>query len=139
MTGCVQFAQTCHNSNNARNIFFVKTIFCENMFQNLMDRLFGERDARQEQQNSWPVSSGSQTETDIAFSTDTTVDPEVSIIAGRYGELCDGKAIETTLSELQEILPRKRKRADAYRTVSKKLSEMGVQLVIKRENGHGKV
>ena len=45
----------------------------------------------------------------------------------------------TTLSELQEILPRKRKRADAYRTVSKKLSEMGVQLVIKRENGHGKV
>lgn len=109
------------------------------MFQNLMDRLFGERDARQEQQNSWPVSSGSQTETDIAFSTDTTVDPEVSIIAGRYGELCDGKVIETTLSELQEILPRKRKRADAYRTVSKKLSEMGVQLVIKRENGHGKV
>lgn len=109
------------------------------MFNNLLNRLFGEREARQEQQNSWPVSSGDQTETDIVFSTGTVVDPEVSIIANRYGELFEGKVIETTLSELQEILPRKRKRADAYRTVSKKLSEMGVQLVIKRDNSHGRV
>ena len=106
------------------------------MFNNLLNRLFGERDARPEQQNSWPVSSGSQTETDAVFSRDTSVDPEVSIVATRYGELYEGKVIETTLSELQEILPRKRKRADAYRTVSKKLSDMGVQLVIKREVHH---
>jgi hypothetical protein len=50
----------------------------------------------------------------------------------------DGKVIETTLAELEEILPRPRRRADAYATVAKRLAVMGVQLVIKREVRHDK-
>ena len=66
------------------------------------------------------------------------VDPEIQIFAGRYGELVAGKVIETTLTDLQEILPRPRKRADAYQSLSKRLAAMGVTLVIKREVRHGK-
>lgn len=89
-----------------------------------------------EQQDSMPVSPVQET----APSTNSArnADPEIQIIAGRYGELVDGKVIETTLTELQEILPRPRKRADAYATVAKRLAAMGVTLVIKREVRHDK-
>ena len=107
------------------------------MFKYLKKMLFGERDAHQEPQNITQASSDEKrTEAalpDIAHHAD----PEIQIIAGRYGELVPGKVIETTLTELQEILPRPRKRADAYAAVAKRLATMGVTLVIKREVRHG--
>ena len=98
--------------------------------------LFGTRDAVEGQQDITPVSPVQET----ATSTDTSryTDPEIQIVAGRYGELVAGKVIQTTLTELQEILPRPRKRADAYQSLSRRLAAMGVTLVIKREVRHGK-
>jgi hypothetical protein len=98
--------------------------------------LFGTRDAVEGQQDITPVSPVQETAAlpDIAC----YADPEIQIVAGRYGELVAGKEIQTTLTELQEILPRPRKRADAYQSLSRRLAAMGVTLVIKREVRHGK-
>ena len=106
------------------------------MISILKKMLFGTRDAVEGQQDITPVSPVQET----ATSTDTSryADPEILIFAGRYGELVAGKVIETTLTELQEILPRPRKRADAYQSLSKRLAAMGVTLSIKREVRHGK-
>ena len=106
------------------------------MISILKKMLFGTRDAVEGQQDITPVSPVQET----ATSTDTSryADPEIQIVAGRYGELVAGKVIETNLTELQEILPRPRKRADAYQSLSRRLAAMGVTLVIKREVRHGK-
>lgn len=106
------------------------------MISILKKMLFGTRDAVEGQQDIQPASPAVK----IAALLDTPryADPEIQIFAGRYGELVVGKVIETTLTELQEILPRPRKRADAYQSLSKRLAAMGVTLVIKREVRHGK-
>ena len=106
------------------------------MLKRIIDLLMGERERHPEQQDIEPVSPVQ--ESDKSKNTPRFDDPEIQIIAGRFGELVDGKVIETTLAELEEILPRPRRRADAYASVSKRLATMGVQLVIKREVRHGK-
>ena len=106
------------------------------MIKHLITKLMGERKCRPEQQDIEPVSPVQ--ESDKSINTPHNVDPEIQIFAGRYGELVAGKVIEATLTELQEILPRPRRRADAYATVAKRLAAMGVQLVIKREVRHDK-
>ena len=111
------------------------------MLLNLFNKIFGGREvAAEERPNNWPVSSANVIiESSAATNTATLYDdPEIQIIAGRYGELVQGKVITTTLAELEEILPRPRRRADAYATVAKRLAAMGVTLVIKREVRHGK-
>lgn len=48
-----------------------------------------------------------------------------------YGELHEGKIIETTLQEILTTVPRHRARTDAYDSLVKKLeSEYGVKLII---------
>ena len=109
------------------------------MISKLKNLLFGQRDAHQEPQNiQFASSAEKRTEASPNLDTPRYDDPEIQIIAGRFGELFDGKVIETTLAELEEILPRPRRRADAYASVSKRLATMGVTLVIKREVRHGK-
>lgn len=105
------------------------------MLSNLISALYGYRDETGGQQD---IQLASPAEKEAALPDIAQhADPEIQIIAGRYGELVPGKVIETTLTELQEILPRPRKRADAYATVAKRLATMGVTLVIKREVRHG--
>ena len=55
-------------------------------------------------------------------------DPEIEVIAREYGELTDGKIIEATLSDLLRILPRSRRKSDAYNGLKKRLEALGVQL-----------
>ena len=106
------------------------------MIRNLISALFGHRDETGGQQD---IQLASPAEKEAALPDIAQhADPEIHIVAGRYGELVAGKVIETTLTELQEILPRPRKRADAYQSLSKRLAAMGVTLVIKREVRHGK-
>ena len=106
------------------------------MIRNLISALFGHRDETGGQQD---IQLASPAEKEAALpGTPRYADPEIQIFAARYGELVAGKVIETTLTELQEILPRPRKRADAYQSLSKRLAAMGVTLVIKREVRHGK-
>ena len=106
------------------------------MIRILISALFGHRDETVGQQD---IQLASPAEKEAALPDIAKhADPEIQIIVGRYGELVPGKVIETTLTELQEILPRPRKRADAYQSLSKRLAAMGVTLVIKREVRHGK-
>lgn len=106
------------------------------MFKNLINKLLGEPECHQEQQDTH-LSSPAIIEAALP-DTPHYADPEIQVVAGRYGELVAGKVIETTLTELQEILPRPRKRADAYQSLSRRLAAMGVTLSIKREARHGK-
>ena len=106
------------------------------MIKNLISKLFGEPERHQGQQDTQLASPAIKEAALLDISR--YADPEIQIVAGRYGELVAGKVIETTLIELQEILPRPRKRADAYQSLSKRLAAMGVTLVIKREVHHGK-
>ena len=109
------------------------------MFSKIRSLLFGTRDAADGRQYIWSASSANERiETGDSTKTIPGDYPEIQIIAGRFGELVDGKVIETTLAELEEILPRPRRRADAYASVSKRLAAMGVTMVIKREVRHGK-
>lgn len=57
-------------------------------------------------------------------------DPELIILAEKYGELVSGKQIEVTLQELLVLIPRTRKRSDAYRGLASKLERLGVKLNI---------
>ena len=57
-------------------------------------------------------------------------DPELRILADKYGELVSGKQIEITLQELLALIPRTRKRSDAYRGLASKLERIGVKLNI---------
>lgn len=57
-------------------------------------------------------------------------DPELIILAEKYGELVSGKQIEVTLQELLALIPRTRKRSDAYRGLASKLERLGVKLNI---------
>ena len=56
---------------------------------------------------------------------------DIERLEKKYGELYEGKVIETTLQELLIAVPRHRARTDAYDSLVKKLgSEYGVKLII---------
>ena len=58
-------------------------------------------------------------------------DPDLNILAEKYGELQPGKEIELELGEAARILGRKRVRLDAFSGLIKKLKdEHGVELKI---------
>ena len=66
-------------------------------------------------------------ETSIAISEEN--DLELEILSREFGELSEGK----------QILPRKRRKADAYKGVRSKLKKIGVELIItpnKRRNSN---
>lgn len=56
---------------------------------------------------------------------------DIERLEKKYGELTEGKVIETTLQELLAVAPRHRARTDAYDTLVKKLeSDYKVKLII---------
>ena len=58
-------------------------------------------------------------------------DPDLNILAARYGELVPGKVITIELNECARLLNRKRVRLDAFSSLIKKLhNEYGVELKI---------
>ena len=58
-------------------------------------------------------------------------DPDLNILAERYGELVAGKEIMIELGEAAKMLGRKRVRLDAFSSLTKKLyNEYGVELKI---------
>ena len=58
-------------------------------------------------------------------------DPELAVLEKRYGKLGKGKRISVKLCEMLALLPRKRKRSDAYHSLKRKLAKIGVELEIK--------
>lgn len=64
----------------------------------------------------------------VAVSNDDN--PELAILEKTFGTLNNGKVITVTLQELLTLVPRTRKRSDAYRGLCAKLRQMGVTLNI---------
>lgn len=69
------------------------------------------------------------------------IDPEILAIVGKYGPIANGVVIEVSLQELLALIPKQRRRSDAYASLQKKLlAEYGTELKIitrkgKIENG----
>ena len=63
-------------------------------------------------------------------------DPELTILEREFGELSEGKIIEIDLHRLLDLIPRDRRKTDAYKGLRSKLSKLGVLLVI--ASGHHK-
>lgn len=56
--------------------------------------------------------------------------PELAVLANEFGELKERKQIEVELNRLLELLPRQRKKSDAYKGIKSELKKMGVELII---------
>ena len=60
-----------------------------------------------------------------------TTEDEIEVLARYCGGLAKGKVIKIGLHEILDIIPRKRRKADAYYALKKQLrDEYGVELVI---------
>ena len=57
-------------------------------------------------------------------------DTELETLSREFGKLSKGKQIEVTLNQLLTLLPRKRRKTDAYKGIRAKLKKMGVELII---------
>lgn len=64
--------------------------------------------------------------------------PELEVLANEFGELTEGKQIEVELSRLLELLPRQRKKSDAYKGIRSELKKMGVELIITKSKTNKK-
>lgn len=67
---------------------------------------------------------------EAAISSSATDDPELQTLAEHYGELTEGKIIDVPLQELLTLIPRTRRRSDAYKALCTKLKRIGVTLNI---------
>lgn len=99
------------------------------MIENLFETLFGsgKNSTEPNRQSTIAVLSGEEKK-QSAPSPPSYDDPEMEVLAREYGELTDGKIIEATLSDLLRILPRSRRKSDAYNSLRKRLEALGVQL-----------
>lgn len=60
-----------------------------------------------------------------------SIDDEIMILAKHYGGLVSGMTLSVELKELLDLIPRKRRKADAYYALAKKLKDdYGVELRI---------
>ena len=60
-----------------------------------------------------------------------SIDDEIMILAKHYGGLVSGMTLSVELRELLDLIPRRRRKADAYYALGKKLKdEYGVELRI---------
>ena len=99
------------------------------MIQNLIEKLFGSgKNSTEPIVKSIAVLSTEKVEQPTAPLPSSYDDPEMEVLAREYGELTDGKIIEVPLSDLLQILPRSRRKSDAYNGLKKRLLALGVQL-----------
>lgn len=63
-------------------------------------------------------------------------DPELDILEKEFGKLHEGMKIEIDLHRLLDLIPRDRRKADAYKGLRSKLSKLGVLFII--TSGHPK-
>lgn len=57
-------------------------------------------------------------------------DPELDILEKEFGSLIEGRTIEINLHRLLDLIPRDRRKADAYKGLKSKLSKLGVEFII---------
>lgn len=67
----------------------------------------------------------------ISVSEPRTTEDEIEVLARYCGGLAKGKVIKISLHEILDIIPRKRRKADAYYALKKQLcDEYGTELII---------
>ena len=59
-----------------------------------------------------------------------TIDSELDILEKEFGSLTEGRTIEIDLHRLLDLIPRDRRKADAYKGLKFKLSKLGVEFII---------
>lgn len=114
------------------------------MISNLWNSLFGAGGNKVKQA---PINEAALSKLDSAQEErfyQLSLDEEVEVLARELGGLASGMNLEIDLHRILEICPRKRKKADAYLGLKKKLrDEYGVELNItsrgtkKEEPGNG--
>ena len=68
--------------------------------------------------------------------SESDIDSEILTLAKKYGPLHNGVVIEISLQELLALIPRQRRRSDAYSSLQKKLmAEYGTELRIIKSKG----
>lgn len=59
---------------------------------------------------------------------------ELAILEREFGELTKGKRIEIDLRRLLDLIPRDRRKADAYKGLKSKLLKLGIEFTITSRN-----
>ena len=106
------------------------------MLQNLIEKLFGVV-KNSSQPKRYDLAGIQEDRSNPPVPVMMYEDPEIEILAREFGPMTEGKVIEIRLSDLLQILPRTRRKTDAYNSLRKRLEALGVQLrVTSRVNNH---
>ena len=97
------------------------------MLHNLIEKLFGLV-KNSSQPKSYDLAGTQEDRPNPPAPAMMYEDPEIEILAREFGPMTEGKVIEIRLSDLLQILPRTRKKTDAYNSLRKRLEALGVQL-----------
>ena len=102
------------------------------MLSNIINTLFGS--GRRNEVHQEPIITDAAPRTDSNIETpqpELSLDDEILVLARHCGGLVSGTKLTFDLRELLDLVPRKRRKADAYYALGKKLKdEYGVELVI---------
>ena len=109
-----------------RDVAMSKPPAITTMFKNLFDSLFGVGGNKVKQT---PILDSAREEPFCQLQL--SLDEEVEVLAKELGGIATGMELQIDLHRLLDICPRKRKKADAYLGLKRKLrDEFGVELVI---------
>ena len=101
------------------------------MFYNLLQALFGERSTVTPECQVNNTAPDAIAKDGIEDKNDEKPLSDIERLERRYGELHEGKVIETTLQEILTVIPKKRARTDAYDSLVRQLErDYGVKLII---------
>ena len=103
------------------------------MLESILNRLFSSSEKlEQKTPASIEVLAGEESKVEPAVSIESKYeDPEISIIDKNYGPLTDGMVIEASLADMLTILPRSRRKSDAYKGLVNRLKAIvGVELKV---------
>lgn len=101
------------------------------MMWNFLNLLFGERSTVTSEHQVNNTAPDAIVKDGMVEKNDEKSLSDIERLEKRYGELFEGKVIETTLQEILAVIPRHRARTDAYDSLVKKLeSDYRVKLII---------
>lgn len=103
------------------------------MLESILNRLFSSNGKlEQKTPASIEVLAGDESKVEPAVSIESKYDdPELAIIDKHYGPLTEGMVIEASLADMLIILPRSRRKSDAYKGLVNRLkAEVGVELKV---------
>lgn len=101
------------------------------MLTKILTRLFGNELGGRKTEERKPGMQGVEVDLKPVKPEKKYDDPDLNILAEKYGELVPGKVITIELNECAQLLNRKRVRLDAFKTLQNRLkNDYGVELKI---------